>query len=75
MNPHTKSLLISLLSAIITFAGYLLIELQSIDFGGIDPLVLKTLVIGVCIRSLIKIGVDSIEQLKKEVPISSDEKQ
>ena len=67
MNQHTKSILISLGSAFTTFVGYVLVELQGQDLSGQDGLVIKTLLISVFIRSLIKLGTDYIEKLQETI--------
>lgn len=67
MNTHTKSILISLSSAFVTFIGYVFVELQGQDLAGQDALVIKALLISVFVRSLIKVGSDYISKLQETI--------
>lgn len=63
-KKHITSLMISAISALVTIIGYMLVEMQHIEFESIDPLVLKTLLIGIFVRSFVKLLIESVDSMK-----------
>lgn len=66
-GSHLYSLLISSISVGCTLIGYFLIELQNVDFGSVDPLVIKGLLISIGVRSIIKLIVENMDYIQTNV--------
>lgn len=61
---HLPSFLMSTYAATFSLIGYIVFELQSVDFQGMDKNVFKALLFGVFVRSVFRMLSDYIEANK-----------